>query len=68
MHVLFYGVTKDKIKFSAARTAAMAGQPLFLKEDLSDILKTSKVFPWSTFSISLTSQYLRLKLHKWNVC
>lgn len=38
---------KDKNDITAARTAALAGLPLYLKEDSSDIFKSCKVISYS---------------------
>ncbi|KAF0047693.1 hypothetical protein F2P81_001326 [Scophthalmus maximus] len=47
---------QDKNNISAARTAALAGLPLYLKEDSSDFFKTCKV-KWSR-----GTRFLRLEL------
>lgn len=53
MHVLFFGVPQDKNDISATRTAALIGLPLYLKEDPSNVIRTCKVFLFSTFCIRL---------------
>lgn len=51
MHTLSLFGQQDKNNITAARTAALAGLPLYLKEDSSEVFKTCKVFLYSPFSV-----------------
>lgn len=65
---LVFLVQQDKNNISAARTAALAGLPLYLKEDPLDVFKICKVFLCSLFSIKLTFQRLRFRLYTFLKC
>uniref|UniRef100_A0A3B5A7P0 PB1 domain-containing protein n=1 Tax=Stegastes partitus TaxID=144197 RepID=A0A3B5A7P0_9TELE len=58
----------DKKDISAARTAALAGLLLYLKEDSSEVFRTCKVFVCSSFPMKFTSQCVGIPLHTFLKC